>query len=324
MLVGVTGGRGLIGSELVNRHLGEGDTVRVLTRSPSQDGKVQHQNLYYFAGDLTLSSPLLESFADGLDVLYHCAGELLDESEMPALHVGGTENLIAAASNRVKHWVQLSSVGVYGPVFSGIVTEDSPLNPQGTYETTKVKSDLLVKEAAEKRLFSLTVVRPANVYGPNMPNQSLFQLINMIDKGLFFFIGRPGASTCYIHVSDVADALLRCASNVEAKGQTFIVSEHQYLEDYVAGIARELGKPSPRMRLPKRPLVLLATLFDRVPGFPLSRNRINAMTSRTEYSTEKIHRELDYVTKISTEEGIRQMVAAWNRRRQENNHPLRS
>ncbi|CAG0957980.1 partial dTDP-6-deoxy-L-talose 4-dehydrogenase (NAD(P)(+)), partial [Anaerolineae bacterium] len=187
MIVAITGGTGFIGKKLVARLVERGDTVRLLTRNPAPSGNsslVQmHECDLLKAGVNELSVML-----DGVDVLYHCAGQLKNQLTMRALHVDATRRLAEAASQRVGHWVQLSSVGVYGPVMEGTVTEDSALNPAGEYEITKTESDQIVVAAANKGALSYSILRPSNVFGAEMTNQSLFGMVSMIDRGLFFHI----------------------------------------------------------------------------------------------------------------------------------------
>ena len=180
MIVAITGGTGFIGRELVLRHLAQGDVVRGLSRRTAvRDGVQWHH------GDL--SSADLNSFVDGADVLYHCAGEIRDKSLMKVVHVDGTRRLIDAASGRIGRWVQLSSVGAYGKQRLGVVTEITAPCPVGTYEVTKVESDDLVSSAALGGAFEQSILRPSNVYGPEMSNQSLFGLFNMVNRGRYFF-----------------------------------------------------------------------------------------------------------------------------------------
>ena len=127
MLVGITGGTGFIGRALVRRHLAAGDTVRLLSRRLG-DNVALPDTVQAFHGDLTGAVGSLVPFVDGVDVLYHCAGEIRDLTRMYSVHVTGTKNLCFAAGHRIGHWVQLSSVGAYGPQYSGIVTEETPLH----------------------------------------------------------------------------------------------------------------------------------------------------------------------------------------------------
>ena len=310
MHVGITGGTGFIGQALVLRHLAGGDTVRLLTRRSSCDMALLN-SVQVFHGDLTGSVDFLIPFVDGVDVLYHCAGEIKDQAKMHSVHVTGTKNLCAAANGRIGHWVQLSSVGAYGPQYTGIVTEETPLNPVGIYEKTKAESDQIVINAARDNAFTYSILRPSNVFGPTMTNHSLFQMITMIDKGLFFFIGKPGALANYIHVDNVVEGLVLCGKMDTAKGRIYNLSDHRTIEEFVAIIADELCKPAPRLRLPEMPVRWMAMLCGRLPSFPLTGSRVNALTNQSAYSIERIQHELGYAHKVSMEEGLRQMVKVW-------------
>jgi nucleoside-diphosphate-sugar epimerase len=309
MKVAITGGTGFIGRKLVLCHLARGDAVRVLSRRPPADSglpaAVQH-----WQGDL-VNSASLRPFVDGADVLYHCAGEVRNEGLMEIVHGQGTHELIDAAAGRIGRWVQLSSVGAYGKQRSGVVTEESVLNPCGTYEVTKVKSDSLVAGGAANGAFDHVIVRPSNVYGTGMSNRSLFSLISVIRRGLFFFIGRAGASANYIHVDNVVDAIVLCATSEHAAGRVYNVSDHRSMEQFVAAIANGLGRDVPRLRMPETPARLLAKLAGVVPGIPLTAARVDALTSRAVYPSTRIERELGYRHGVSMENGLLELVNFW-------------
>ena len=310
MHVGITGGSGFIGKRLASRHLAAGDTVRLLSRRSIHDTALQ-DSTQVFHGDLTDSVESLKPFVDGVDVLYHCAGEIKDQTKMYSVNVEGTENLCAAASGKIGHWVQLSSVGVYGPQYNGVVTEGISLNPVGIYEKTKTESDKLVMNVSGEGVFTYSVLRPANVFGSAMLNRSLFQMIEMINKGLFFFIGKSGSSVNYIHVDNVVEGLVRCGKMTAARGRIYNLSDQRTIEEFVKTIAGELYRPVPRLRLPEMPVRWMAKLCGRLPLFPLTKPRVNALTSRSVYSTERIQHELGYIHQVSMEDGLRQMVRAW-------------
>lgn len=313
MIVAVTGASGFIGSALLEKLLTRGDTVRVLTRRANGSWP---QGVEVHDADLTdpAAVPALTSFCDGADVLFHCAGDYRHESRMEALHVRGTLHLMQAAQGRVGHWVQLSSVGAYGPHRDGIVTEDSPLAPVGPYEVTKTESDRLVlAEVAAGRL-AATVLRPSTVVGPAMSNQSIFQLIGAIDRGRFFFIGPPGASANYISVAGVVEALLLCASRPTARNRTYNLSDWCSMETWVGAICTELGRPVPTLRMPATPLRAATGLLQGLPGFPLTRSRVDALTNRSRYANTRIETELGYRHPITLEQGAREMVTAWKAR----------
>lgn len=307
MIVAISGSTGFIGSRLVARHLELEDTVRILTRRPVKTLKLP-ESCQIFHADLTDSIEKLVPFVEGVDVLYHCAGEINNPSQMHAVHVGGTSNLLQAAAGKIGRWVQLSSVGVYGPQRAGVVTEETSLNPQGLYETTKSESDHLVIEASQKELIRFSMLRPSNVFGPEMRNQSLRQMIRMIQKGLFFFVGSAGASANYIYVNNVIEALLLCGRQKSAEGQVYNLSDYQPLESFVGHIAQILGRRPPRLRLPSRLLKPITQLAHFIPGFPLTPARINHLTTRVRYSIERIQKDLGYRHPVTMEEGLQRLI----------------
>jgi nucleoside-diphosphate-sugar epimerase len=307
MRVGITGGTGFIGSPLVRRHLERGDHVRILSRG-TRDRSGLPQGVDVAVGDLTGPDAPLERFADGLDVLYHCAGELRNEARMHQLHVNGTRALVNAAAGHIGRWVQLSSVGVYGSHRTGVVREETAPNPRGTYEITKSVSDEIVLAAAREGKLVATVLRPSIVFGAGMPNQSIYQMVGMIDRGLFFFIGKPGASANYVEVTNVVDALVLCATREEAKGRVYNLSDWCTLEVFVDTIADALHRRSPRIRVPEKPVRLLAKTLGRVHRMPLTESRVDALSSRARYANDRLERELGFEHSVRIAAGLRHLV----------------
>src|SRR5688572_24199991 len=111
-IVAVTGGTGFVGRRLVRELVARGDAVRVLTRDAARAAGLP-PSVQVCAGDLA-SGTVPGAFLEGVEVLFHLAGEIKRPAAMRSLHVDGTRALAAAAAHRIKRWVQLSSVGVYG------------------------------------------------------------------------------------------------------------------------------------------------------------------------------------------------------------------
>ena len=312
MQVAITGGRGFIGSILVKHHLQHGDDVRILTRKVGYQPDDSSTQLEIYHADLTKQSKVLNDFVDGVDVLYHCAGESNNEDLMYQTHVEGTKYLIAVATGKIGRWVQLSSVGVYGQQFKGSVREDSELKPVGTYETTKMLSEQLVMDAGNEKSFSWIILRPSTVYGSTMTNQSLHQLVSTINRSQFFFIGKAGASANYIHVDNVVEALYLCA-NCESRylGSVYNVSDYVHLEDFVTMISDNLGLANISLRIPEWSIRFITRILENIPGFPLTTSRINALTNRANYPITKISNDLGYQAVVSMQEGIRQFITSW-------------
>ena len=293
MLVAVTGASGFIGKRLVTVLLGKGHKVRILSRSNRC-----MENVECFSGDLINPDIQLDTFLDDVDILFHCAGEVVDESQMKSIHVDGTRRLVLAAQGRIGRWVQLSSVGAYGYCREGVVTETSPEVPLGTYETTKTQSDEIVRNSG----LPFVILRPSNVFGPTMTNQSLFQLVEMIRRGLFFLIGNKRALANYVHVDDVVNAILKCGFHPKAIGNVFNLSQTISIEQMSKAFLQGHGLKSTLHRLPELPLRLVVFLLGWIPGFPLTSPRIDAMTSCCRYDSTKIVEELEYTFESSLEE----------------------
>jgi nucleoside-diphosphate-sugar epimerase len=290
MIAAVTGATGFIGRALVARLRREPAIreVRILSR--------RH------GFDLLKPVPALE----GIDVLFHCAGEIRDEAKMRPLHVEGTRRLVAAARGRVSRWVQLSSVGVYGRrQRAGTVGESAPPAPEGEYELTKAESDRLVAEGGLPHV----ILRPSIVFGPGMPNPSLYQLVGAVARGRFAHVGAPGAVANYVYVDDLADALALCALAPGAAG-VYNLSDDRAFEDLIAAIAAALGRPGRFARLPEA----IARLIALVPGAPLTAGRVDALTRRVRYPSARIREELGFRFAVSVEAGLERLVADWRAR----------
>lgn len=292
MIVCVTGATGFIGKQLCLALLGDGHEVRALGR-----GSVSRvvKGVDYFQGDLTAEKGDFAGFLSGVDVVFHCAGEILIAENMLRLHVDGTYNLLSKVQEEINYskkpvrWVQLSSVGAYGinsssPALPRTIDANGAECPENLYEITKTVSDHLVANFGRRnKLFSFFIVRPSIVLGASMPNQSFFQLAAMVKKGLFFYVGNKDTIANYVHVDDVVAAMVVCAFNESVKGGVYIVSNDCLLRDVVAAISTFYGVRKPAIRIPEIVARTVATLFSNVKKFPLSKSRIDALVRRSSY-----------------------------------------
>lgn len=310
MKVLVLGANGFIGKSFVEKLVSHGVQVRALTRTGLKDF---NESIETVMGDLTSNSFDFKTLLYGCDIVVNCAGETRDDALMHALHVQATANLLEAVAyfcrtGKKIHWVQLSSVGAYGSSKeSRVVTEETPINPSGNYEVTKTMADALIMACNENSGFSYTILRPSNVFGRNMTNESLRQLGQIVKKRVFFFVGFSPAIATYIHVDDVVSALYLCVIDPRAKGHVFNVSNDCTLKVLIEGIAEALGVPPPRLTLPERPvrigLAVLATLFK----LPVTQKRIDALVRRTTYPTDKLYAVLGYSPEKVVSTAIREI-----------------
>lgn len=309
-VIAITGATGFVGRCLVRRHLDEGDSVRILTRKESAGSELSGRT-QVFRGDIVSNIDVLREFTRGVDTLYHCAAELNDSGRMNAVTVVGTQNLLSAAIGNIGHWVQLSSVAVYGVQPARVVYEDTEPNLEITYPTTisKLNAEKIVSSSLSAGEFTYSILRPCKIYGKEMGDSSLRKLVNLVERYLFFFVGEPGAQANYVHVENVVEALYLCGTNKDAHGRTFNLCEGVSLEALIQEIAHAKGVAAPKLRLPRQPVEFLAKLATRIiPGFPLSPERLAGLLSRTQYNSDAIRTCLGYQPRISLRSGIQDLI----------------
>lgn len=306
LTIAITGGTGFIGTELVKLCLDLGHSVRISTRQKQQELAITGVDI--FNGDFK-STLDWAPFMSGVDILINVAAELNDEAAMRVVNFETPIRILRCAQlANVKRWVQLSSVGAYGHVSFGTVSENWPDNPNGAYERSKADFDTQLHRAMRKSSMEICIVRPSNVYGFGMRNQSIFQLINALKSGTFAFIGPGGASANYVHVRDLVHALQLCAFNPKAANQTYIVSAWATMEEMVSGLAAGAGIVTPSRRIPLCVATLLAKAMKWWPWWPLTLSRVRALSLRSRYSTEKIEKELGWKVTVPVKEGMRQLA----------------
>ena len=306
----VSGASGFIGAKLVEKLISQGFSIRVLTRN---NKSIFPDGVEIFCADLASPTCNLKSFFSGCDIFFHCAGDINNSSHMHALHVEGIQRLLEAFSDEInltghpKHWVQLSSAGVYGKLNNKRaavrkITELSKIHPYGDYETTKAKADNLLLEAARSGAFTFSILRPSNIVGLDMPNQSFRGLLESIIKERFFYVRSIHSVSNYVHEDDVVAAIILCAQSPKALNQIFNLSNDCKLSDIVLSLSED------KMIKHKKPIVpewLIRFVVSVIPSFfklPLTQSRIDALVSRTYYPNTKIKRSLRFLPKRSMPE----------------------
>lgn len=307
-VVAVTGGTGFIGRSLVRSLLAKGHHVRVLTRGSGENLPV---DVEIFRGDLGRPNCILEDFLRGTDLLFHCAAELINSERCHEVNVEGTARLIEAAQGKVRRWVQLSSVGVYGPIYSGIVTEDSPETPVNAYEKSKSASDALVRLAARNGAFEAVLLRPSNVFGDGVASNYLHQICLIIQRGWFIYVGPSNSAVSFVHVNDVVQALLLCGFLPQAVGRTYNVSGYDSLTTLVESLATALDRSPPQLRLPEWSVRMLIFLLSHFRHLPITTVQLQVLTSRVKYDSTRIASELKYVPTVDLASGMALFAKQW-------------
>jgi len=237
MKILVTGGAGFIGSNLVNRLLGDGHDVRVIDNESTD----AHESPYWNTKATNYKRDIcdydyLKYITEGVDVIFHLAAEarIQPATKNPTLAVKtntlGTCNVLQAArENGVKRVVYSSTSSAYGlanPVPSTENMNTDCLNP---YSVSKTAGEELCKMYTD--LFGLETItfRYFNVYGENQPTKGqyapvigLFQRQHKAGEPMTI-VGDGLQRRDFTYVGDVVEANILAATtkNKDALGQLF-------------------------------------------------------------------------------------------------------
>ena len=304
--VAVTGADGFIGREVIKRLLKSRVKVRILTRNK----KVSDDFIDYFQADLEhLSESEALRFLDKVDYVIHCAASMDTSKNLKAINVEATKELFFAADQKkIKKFIFLSSVGVYGLKLAGTITEDQKFNPSGVYEESKALAEKILLNKSLVSNLKRIIVRPSIVYGDNMPNQSLREMIKAIERGYFFYIGKLGAQANYTHVENVADVILLLLFAKQNRYSEYHISENVTMEKFVEIVNSSLGKRMYYARFPLGLVTYFAIILNFFRVRALTPKRIDNLTSRATYTTKRLKKEYNYQPNIKIHEALRTYV----------------
>jgi len=313
MIVVVTGGRGLIGRNVIEKFLSQGHSVRALSRSIV---KTKNNKLKWFTGDLD-SSELLDSLVIDADIVCHCAGEINNEEQFININYYGTIQIVEASLRaKVRRFIHISSVGVYGNNLHGNINEKSPLSPMNAYEKSKIMADEWLI-SLKPSVMDIVILRPSTIFDIKMTNQSLKNWIQAIHSGRFFFIGKKNSLVNYVHIGTVKDAIsLVATSPLPKKINIYNISHAITIEKFVENVCFVTNVKYPKIRIPFFLILSLSFIMDLAAvilnrKFSLSVSRVKALTSQVIYNSNKIKIEHNFNSNESLEVSLRHVTHYW-------------
>jgi nucleoside-diphosphate-sugar epimerase len=229
----VTGGTGFLGAHLVKRLLREGHEVRVLDND-SRGRKIrlaeEMSQIEMVNGDIR-DLDVVEQAAKGCQSVIHMAyingTEFFYTKPELVLEVGikGMLNVLdACKSQKIPDLILISSSEVYQTPTTIPTPEDVPLvipdiqNPRYSYGGGKAISELLAINYGRKDFNRVVIVRPHNVFGPDMGWEHVIPqfILRAHDQNqetpqgpLAFSIQGQGSETrAFVGVEDFTDGLM--------------------------------------------------------------------------------------------------------------------
>lgn len=244
MSVLVTGGAGYIGSHMVHELVEAGEDVVVVDNLSTGFRWAVPGDAALVVGDAgneRLVSDLIRE--RGIDAIIHFAGSIVvpDSIADPlGYYLNNTVTsraLIASAvATGVKHFIFSSTAAVYGMPEQNPVFEDARLAPISPYGTSKMMTELMLRDAGRAHDFNFVALRYFNVAGADpggRVGQSTANATHLIKVACQAALGqRPQLEvygtdyptpdgTCirdYIHVTDLVRAHARALSYLRAGG----------------------------------------------------------------------------------------------------------
>ena len=247
--------------------------------------------------DLEALTPLMR----GVDIVYHCAATAYEGLSVFSPHLI-TQNIVTATTgmlsasiaNNVKRFIFCSSMARYGSNQVPFRESMTPL-PQDPYGIGKYTSELMVRNLSETHGMEWVIAVPHNIIGPRQKYDDPYRnvasiFINLMLQGRKPYIYGDGTQMrCFSFISDDVAPLQQMAIDPSCASQIINIGpddEFITINDLAITISNLLGVP---------------TDLQYTRGRPQEVHLANC-------SADKARRLLNYLPKISLEEGLVQMI----------------
>jgi len=291
MRVLVTGGLGFIGSHVVEKLQARGFEVRVYDlKNGSRPEGVELYNASL------LDVETLRIAMQGVDALYHLAAVadvndvVADPSYAEMINVRGTLNVLEAARRAgVRRVIYGSTTWVYSECPGNEVDEDSiPLPPKHFYTATKLTSELYCRSYREMYGMDVTILRYGIPFGPRARKNTVVALF--LQKALsgerLTVAGDGSQFRKFIYVEDLAEGNV-LALHSAARNRIYNLDGAEKIT------IRQIAETVNRLVGP--------VTIDYGPSRP-------GDFGGKEVSCERAKKELNWVPRISFEEGVRRYI----------------
>lgn len=247
MKVLVTGGAGYIGSVLTYKLIELGNEVTAIDDLSNGFSENIHPDAKFINGSI-LDSVKLNEALTGVEAVVHLAAKIrVEEGELKpdlykSVNVDGTLVLLKICKEKsIKKFIFASTAAVYGDPEDYPVTEESKVSPVNVYGKTKLEMDQYLDSNAVALGLSAISFRFFNVGGALKTKEGKWLKIK--HEGATHLIPRTLQSTAenplkifgsdwptidgtpardYVHVEDIADALIFGLAKLEDPGHSII------------------------------------------------------------------------------------------------------
>ena len=294
----ITGGAGFIGSHLADLLIQSDHEVIVIDNlSNGRMSNIGHlldnRNFKFHELDIINLEDIKPIFK-GVDWVFHLAGmaDIVPSIESPKeyydCNVTGTFNIVEASRKAgVKKIVYAASSSSYGIPDNYPTAETADIRPQYPYALTKYMGEELVMHWSQTYNIPSIALRLFNVYGPRSRTTGAYGAVfgvflsQKIHNKPYTVVGDGTQTRDFTYVTDVAAAFLRAAEETTTSVALNVGSDNHYSVNRLVELLE--GEVT---YVPKRP------------GEP----------DCTYADTTRIHKVLNWKTKVSFEDGVAEML----------------
>ena len=330
MRILLTGATGLLGSHLARVLVTRGDTVTAIVRPTSQTESLRQLGVQCLPIPLDQIDKLTVAMRK-MDAVIHAAARVHTTgpwSDYYRVTVTGTRNVLAAATaSEIRHFVHISSVGVYGwPRPDGwpfVETDEyGQLHRWNYYSHAKLLAEQLVHQSS----VPFTILRPTLVYGPG-DAVTLGRIVAALQSRRLKFIGDGTNRLSLIFVTDVANAIAATVHQPKVTGEIFNVAADELCltqQEFIHQLCHLTGAAVPNSRISYATADRLAffseciahaTAFQVCP--PLTRLAVLLLGGRRGYNSDKLRHTLNWQPTVAMTDGLRAYESSRN---SETNH----
>ena len=297
------GGAGYVGCQLTRKLINQNYNVIVYDLFLYDPNVLldlnKHPNLKLIKGDIR-NINYLENFLENIDVIIHLACISNDPSYELNPNLGKDINyscfpkLLEKLKNfNIKMFIYASSSSVYGIKKENIVTENMSTEPLTDYSLYKLKcEELLFNESAK---YIKTVLRPATVCGYS-ERQRLDVIVNILTNHAFFnkkiIVHGGNQLRPNIHIDDMCSAYLS------------IIENKDFVNNEIFNVGFENHSVNELALLVKKTCSEVEIIIEKV------------LDQRSyKISSEKILKKINFRTRKSVEDAIKDLVLAFSNKK---------
>jgi uncharacterized protein YbjT (DUF2867 family) len=260
----VTGGTGFIGPHVIHRLRAQDVRVRALVRDPAGDARLAPWGVEPAAGDVT-DPASLRAACEGVDAVIHLVAIIKGRpADFERVMADGTRNVVAAAREAgVRRFVLASALGL-----------DERSKEAVPYFAAKWEMERAVRESGLEHV----IFRPSFVFGrdggvlPTFVRLARFAPVTPI-------IGSGTERLQPIWIEDLAEYYARAITEPAAANRTFdlVGPEAVSWNEFWERLKRVLGVRRPSVHVPFAAMRIQATLTERLPGAPVTRDQLTML-----------------------------------------------